>query len=196
MYCSKAQQLLKSLNRDHCIDPVPKYNQEQVDEVINEMMTLYNLNHEAIERADPSEHMAILVRHEALMRNKRCLLAYHNERLERLKKLRWDFGTVLPDSITKCLSPSEMEWFNKYSQNLSSYMSSLAMGRGLDLTRHRRPPWKLYVQVRVLKELGQYELDDGLKVYFSKGSTHFLPLSSVENLIHQGVLEYQDSFTS
>ena len=50
-------------------------------------------------------------------------------------------------------------------------MSKLNDGRGLDLTLQKKPPKRLYVQVRCLKDYGEYELGDGTSVILSKGST-------------------------
>lgn len=92
-------------------------------------------------------------------------------RLQLLKSLRWEFGRDLPISVKNNLSPSEVEWFDLYCNLLDSYMSKLNEGRGLDLTLQRKPPKRLYVQVRCLQEYGEYALDDGTSVILSKDST-------------------------
>ena len=92
-------------------------------------------------------------------------------RLEMLKSLRWEFGKDLPMNVLKNLSESERDWFKNYCNNLDSYMSRLNDGRGLDLTLQRKPPKRLYVQVRCLKEYGEFPLDDGTSVILSKDST-------------------------
>lgn len=76
-------------------------------------------------------------------------------RLERIKKLRWELGGVLPAEIKNNLSPNEVEWFANYSKNLSSFMSSLNDGKGLDLTLHKKPPKRLYIQVRLVLAPGK-----------------------------------------
>lgn len=92
-------------------------------------------------------------------------------RLEMLKSLRWEFGHDLPMNVKKNLTPHEVEWFDRYCNLLDSYMSKLNDGRGLDLTLQKKPPKRLYVQVRCLKEYGEYALDDGTSVILSKDST-------------------------
>ena len=82
--------------------------------------------------------------------NKRCLLAYHRNRLEQLKKLRWDTGALLSKDIKSNLSEHEVQWFLNYSKNLSDYMGRLNQGQGLDLTVNQRPPKALFVRVRIL----------------------------------------------
>lgn len=133
--------------------------------------------------------MVMQVRHTAKLWNKRCIIAYHHERLKRLKQLRWEYGNNLPRKIVENLSRNEMEWFTRYNDNLFSYMSSLNDGRGLDLTLYLKPPKKLYIQVKCVKDYGQLDLEDGQPVMLKKDSIHYLPLSQCEKLIHQGVLE-------
>lgn len=135
------------------------------------------------------EIMVMQVRHTAKLWNKRCIIAYHYERLNRLKRLRWEYGNNLPQEIARNLSKDELEWFTKYNDNLFSYMSSLNDGKGLDLTLYITPPKKLYIQVKCVRDYGQFDLEDGQPVMLKKDSIHYLPLSQCEKLIHQGVLE-------
>lgn len=135
------------------------------------------------------EIMVMQVRHTAKLWNKRCIIAYHYERLRRLKQLRWDYGNVLPRDIVKNLSKEELEWFTKYNDNLFNYMNSLNGGEGIDLTLYSKPPKKLYVKVRCVQDYGQFDLEDGQPVMLKKDSIHYLPLSQCEKLIQQGVLK-------
>lgn len=133
--------------------------------------------------------MVMQVRHNAELWNKRCLIAYHNERLNRLKKLRWEYGNNLPREIVQSLSKEELEWFTKYNDNLFSYMSSLNDGKGLDLTLYMRPPKRLYIQVKCLKDYGELDMEDGQPVKLMKNHILYLPFSQCQKLIHQGVLK-------
>lgn len=92
-------------------------------------------------------------------------------RLEVLKSLRWEFGRDLPMNVKKNLTPFEVDWFEHYCNLLDSYMSKLNDFRGLDLTLQKKPPKRLYVQVRCLKEYGEFKLDDGTSIILSKDST-------------------------
>ena len=68
-------------------------------------------------------------------------------RLERIKQLRWDFGSVLTPEVKYQLSESEVQWFNSYNKCLAGYMRSLGTQGGLDLTQDVKPPRTLYVEV-------------------------------------------------
>ena len=93
-----------------------------------------------------------------------------NHRLERLKRIRWQLGAILPAEVKCNLSEDEIKWFASYSRNLSDYMNHLNDNKGIDLTLMRNPPKKLYIQVRCISDYGQLELDDGHTVVLSKDS--------------------------
>lgn len=166
---------------------VASINDSQADE----NSTLTSGTAKAQENADigESELKVMQVRHTAKLWNKRCIIAYHYERLNRLKNLRWEYGNNLPIEIVEKLSKDELEWFTTYNNNLFTYMSSLNGGKGLDLTLYVTPPKKLYIQVKCIRDYGQFDLEDGQPVMLKKDSIHYLPLSQCEKLIHQGVLE-------
>ncbi|XP_016123920.1 DNA replication complex GINS protein PSF1-like [Sinocyclocheilus grahami] len=46
------------------------------------------------------------------------------------------------------------------------------------------------IQVRCLKDHGEFEIDDGTVILLKKNSQHFLPRWKCEQLIRQGVLEH------
>jgi hypothetical protein len=125
-------------------------------------------------QADTQSYISPQIRYAALLWNKRCLTAYQSvffslslslslslsiksyslslsqssyARLMKLKKLRWEFGSLLPEDIRQNLSDGEKEWFAEYCKNLSDFMNKLNDGKGLDLTLHKKPPKRLYIQV-------------------------------------------------
>jgi hypothetical protein len=59
---------------------------------------------------DPAGAAAVLCHHAIIARNKRLLLTYLSERVERLKALRWRHA-VLPARVRQGLSSSEAEFF-------------------------------------------------------------------------------------
>ncbi|KAM9056916.1 DNA replication complex GINS protein PSF1 isoform X3 [Balaenoptera ricei] len=83
-----------------------------------------------------------------------------------------------------------MEWFNHYKKSLATYMRSLGGDEGLDITQDMKPPKSLYIEVRCLKDYGEFEVDDGTSVLLKKNSQHFLPRWKCEQLIRQGILEH------
>ena len=93
----------------------------------------------------PSVHF----RHTALLRNKRCILAYLYHRIRRLRQMRWELSSILPTEITVNLLNAEMQWFQNYNKSLATYMRSIGDDHGLNLTVNMSPPKTLYVEVNI-----------------------------------------------
>uniref|UniRef100_A0A8C1T745 DNA replication complex GINS protein PSF1 n=1 Tax=Cyprinus carpio TaxID=7962 RepID=A0A8C1T745_CYPCA len=118
-------------------------------------------------------------------------LSFHSyDRLLRIRALRWEYGSVLPTTIRFHMCAEEMEWFNQYKKSLATYMRSIGGEEGLDITQDVKPPKSLYIEVRCLKDHGEFEIDDGTVILLKKNSQHFLPRWKCEQLIRQGVLEH------
>lgn len=128
-------------------------------------------------------------RHAALERNKRCLLAFLYDRLERIKNVRWEYGPTIPNVVKDSLCEPEIQWFNNYNKILSGYMRSIGEGQGIDLTCDLQPPKDLFIEVRCVEDYGKFELEDGEVVLLKKNSQHYLPRLEVEPLLKQGILE-------
>lgn len=129
------------------------------------------------------------VRHAAIQRNLRCLLAYHYNRVRCLRTMRWEFGSILPADIKANLCTSETTWFSKYSSSLAKYMRSIG-DSGVNLAVDLKPPKSIYIDVRCLMDYGKFELSDGSVLLLKKNSQHYLPRSECEELIRQGVFQH------
>uniref|UniRef100_H2ZEV3 DNA replication complex GINS protein PSF1 n=1 Tax=Ciona savignyi TaxID=51511 RepID=H2ZEV3_CIOSA len=192
MFGEKALELIRELHRNREGTLAP-YNEDGVRQVLEEMQALYEANQQDVSQlvqneSDQTSLTAVQIRHDSLQRNKRCLLAYLYNRLQKIRELRWEFGSVLPANVRSNMSPKEMEWFSKYNRTLANYMRSLGNG-GLDLTQDMQPPQNVHIEVRCVEDRGELELDDGSKILLKKNSMHFLPRSQCEHLIRQGVLK-------
>ncbi len=152
------------------------------------MRSLYAQNHAEIDAAQgltPAVHL----RHAALERDRRCLLAYVNARAACVRALRWQFGAILPAEVRSSLCEPELSFFSRYGRDLAAYMRSVG---GVDLTADLQPPRSLYIQVRCLKDYGEIEMDEdgGQVVVLKKNTLHYLPRAMCEPLIRQGVLQH------
>jgi GINS complex subunit 1 len=166
-------------------DSLPPFNEEIVRQTIDETKALWAENSaEVAEKAIISP--AITYRHSAIERNKRCLLAYINHRMETIRRLRWEFGAVLPEGIRLNLAQPELQFSSKYNRILANYMASV----GTDLTTDITPPKSLYIMVRVRQDYGDLETDNGEVIQLKAGLQHHLPRDLCEQLILQGVLEH------
>jgi len=122
-----------------------------------------------------------------MRRNKRCLLAYHRTRTDKLEELVWSGADILdaPDQQqqaqesynsrmqgndgggaalgntegnTNNLSPEEEEYVRRYSDLLATYKGQWT---DIDLTGSLEPPRDLFIDVRVLKDAGEIQTEYG-----------------------------------
>ncbi|ETE70170.1 DNA replication complex GINS protein PSF1 [Ophiophagus hannah] len=181
MFCEKATELVRELYRASD-GQLPAFNEDGIRQVLEEMKALYEQNQTDVNEAK-SGHSELITtikfRHCSLLRNRRCVVAY-----------LWEYGSVLPNAVRFHMSADEVLWFNQYKKSLATYMRSLGGGDGLDLTQDIKPPKNLYIEVRCLKDYGEFEIDDGTTILLKKNSQHFLPRWKCEQLIRQGILEH------
>ena len=96
---------------------------------------------------DTTCYGSLKFRHTVLARNKRLLLTYIYHRMKRLRKLRWELGSILPPEVSSNLVNPEIQWFNIYNRSLATYMRSIGEGEGLNIMKDMVPPKSLYVEV-------------------------------------------------
>ncbi|XP_043305721.1 uncharacterized protein LOC122429462 [Cervus canadensis] len=100
---------------------------------------------------------AIKFQHCSLLRSQRCAGACLTT-VDVRAVLSWVLRVVLVD------------WFNGYKMSLATYMRSLAGDHGLDITQDVKPPKSLYIEVRCLKDYGEFEVEDEQKVVTKKAA--------------------------
>lgn len=151
-----------------------------LDRDVSHMLQPFNGSFDA--SADPATACALLVNHLSMRRNKRCLLAYHRTRTDKLEELVWNGSDVLdtptaPDrdqpagssgsaadgagdegGSTASLSPEEEEYVRQYSDLLAAYKGQWT---DIDLTGTLEPPRDLFIDVRVLKDAGEIQTEYG-----------------------------------
>ncbi|CAI5724677.1 unnamed protein product [Peronospora effusa] len=182
------KELLRELQRS---DWLPPFNEDLVRQVVEESRLLHKeiarkmtAFQDNLETQSASVHCGLVVNHQCLLRNKRCLIAYVYHRMEKIKALRWETGTIIPDSLAQNLCQREVQLFHQYDQLLTNYMTDFE----LDLSADLKPPKDLYVEVRVLRDCGEVMTESGV-VNLTAHSQHFLRRVVVEQLIRQGLLE-------
>jgi GINS complex subunit 1 len=126
---------------------------------------------------EPATACALLVNHLCMRRNKRCLLAYHRTRTDKLEEMCWEGIDVLErqqqqaqkasgdggaamgaDTNTSSLSPDEEEYVRQYGDLLAAYKGQWT---DIDLTGSLEPPKDLFIDVRVLKDAGEIQTEYG-----------------------------------
>lgn len=124
--------------------------------------------------ANEAKSCTMLVNHLSMRRNKRCLLAYHRTRTDKLEELVWKGEDVvdLPgqqvssnqgpgESGSSSLSPQEEDYVRQYSDLLAAYKGQWT---DIDLTGSLEPPRDLFIDVRVLKDAGEIQTEYGYVV--------------------------------
>ncbi|ORX38311.1 GINS complex, Psf1 component [Kockovaella imperatae] len=215
MYGDLALQLVTASHRSTLANtaqlPLPKYALSLILSICLETRQLGNSITAAAEQhgqASLSQDRGLLcsltVQHLAARRNKRCLLAYLQNRVGGIKERWWDAGGGLayllspgtssgvtsedaPD-LRSALSPQELDFLRGYNSLILDYKSDFL--DVLDLTASiDRPPSELMVDVRVVKDAGEVILEGGERIDFRKGERFRLARGQVERLIVQGFLE-------
>mmetsp|Transcript_8452 Transcript_8452/g.17593 ORF Transcript_8452/g.17593 Transcript_8452/m.17593 type:complete len:233 (-) Transcript_8452:154-852(-) len=221
-YGQRGRELLLDLKRS---DWLPTYNEEGVratlqeislhtDELTDLVRAAQRIKNDAINEAGestttiqnnsksnstniPMTNRPSLILHDAsIRRNKRCLLAYHAYRMDKLRALRWETGGTLPEEMKRVLSEAEVDFFEEYDRLVSRFVGgALAGGSGssgmgnLDWNADLVPPQENYIMVRVVQSgLGKIETELCGVVDLELGSTHYLPRGDVEGLVRQGAL--------
>lgn len=126
----------------------------------------------------------LLIHHQSLTRNKRCLMAYVYNRAEVVRRLGWTLERVLPEEIEEKLSTSEKEYFKNHAATIQSYMSALDLDLGVDMV----PPKDPYIKVRVLDDIGNVVLSDQL-ANLARHAILFIRRTDAEQYISQGLME-------
>src|SRR5271154_1758622 len=182
MHGELGNKLVANAKRIQTLPNLPPYSTELVraitrevrdlDRDVSRILTPYSGSFTPA--SDPATACALLVNHLSMRRNKRCLLAYHRVRAEKLEALVWEGKDVLDQhaqgqqdaldgggegaSNQNSLSPEEEEYFRQYSDMLAAYKGQWT---DIDLTGSLEPPKDLFIDVRVLKDAGEIQTEYG-----------------------------------
>ncbi|OTB06651.1 hypothetical protein M426DRAFT_72144 [Hypoxylon sp. CI-4A] len=213
MYGDLGNKLVQHAKRTQNLTHLPPYQTELVRGVTREVRDLDKDVAEMLEpfqgsfnpSDDPATACTLLVDHLAMRRNKRCLLAYHRTRTDRLEELVWKGYDVVDlagqqvrdgrgglagasgagDGGTSSLSPQEEDYVRQYSDLLAAYKGQWT---DIDLTGSLEPPRDLFIDVRVLKDAGEIQTEYGA-ITLTKNSQFYVRQGDVERLIAQGYLQ-------
>lgn len=174
--------------RTQKLEHLPPYQTEMVRAVTREVRDLdkdasnilQSVGDSFDPSADPATACTLLVDHLCMRRNKRCLLAYHRTRTDKLEEMVWNGSDVLDlaaqqhrvanegqnggadlgsgEGNTSSLSPEEEEYVRQYSDLLAAFKGHWT---DIDLTGSLEPPRDLFIDVRVLKDAGEIQTEYG-----------------------------------
>ncbi|KAL5596892.1 hypothetical protein BROUX41_006428 [Berkeleyomyces rouxiae] len=213
MYGDNGNKLVQHAKRTQNLVHLPTYQTELVRDVTREIRdlnrdvqtTLAPFQGSFDPMRDSAIATALLVNYMAMRRNKRCLLAYHRTRGDKLEELVWKgydiadlsaagsgataagatAGGAAAGEVKSNLSPQEEEYVRQYSDLLAAYKGQWT---DIDLTGTLEPPRDLFIDVRVLKDAGEIETEYG-PITLTKNSQLNVRQGDVERLIAQGYLQ-------
>ncbi|KAF1996830.1 GINS complex, Psf1 component [Amniculicola lignicola CBS 123094] len=215
MYGETGNKLVQHAKRTQALAHLPPYQTEMVRAVTREVRDLDKDVATILEpfagsfdpSSEPATACALLVNHLCMRRNKRCLLAYHRTRTDKLEEMCWGGIDVLErqgqqqqgnkttggeatggmgqDGNSSSLSPEEEEYVRQYSDLLAAYKGQWT---DIDLTGSLEPPKDLFIDVRVLKDAGEIQTEYGA-ITLTKNSQFYVRQGDVERLIAQGYLQ-------
>ncbi|KAF3764801.1 GINS complex, Psf1 component [Cryphonectria parasitica EP155] len=216
MYGDHGLKLVVQAKRAQNLAHLPPYETELVREAAREVRDLdrdvANILEPFQGSFDPNANQGaagtLLTNHLSMRRNKRCLLAYHKTRTDKLEELVWRGADVVDlsgqqvrdgarganapgaagrpnDGGTSSLSPQEEDYVRQYGDLLAAYKGQWT---DIDLTGTLEPPRDLFIDVRVLKDAGEIQTEYGA-ITLTKNSQFYVRQGDVERLIAQGYLQ-------
>ncbi|ORY61509.1 uncharacterized protein BCR38DRAFT_348009 [Pseudomassariella vexata] len=211
MYGDLGNKLVQYAKRTQSLGFLPPYQTETVRGVTREVRDLDKDIAQRLEpfggsfnpQADQATACTLLVNHLSIRRNKRCLLAYHKSRTDKLEELAWKGFDVVDlagqqvasgnagsnlgsaDGGSSSLSPQEEDYIRQYSDLLAAYKGQWT---DIDLTGSLEPPRDLFIDVRALKDAGEIQTEYGA-ITLTKNSQFYVRQGDVERLIAQGYLQ-------
>eukprot|EP01084_Bolivina_argentea_P029343 54462_1 len=183
-YGQTGSQILLNLRRAAWL---PKYDADGVHKVTDEIKDLYSKIHGTLMAAqgvdtDNPQSLAIscsvIVHHNALLRNKRILCAYHRYRGDVLEDHRWEKGPTLTNFARNKISPHEEDYFKRYNQLLIDYMKEI----DIDITSNLQPPKELNIEIEVKENVGDIQTCNG-SMNLSRNTRQFVNANDVETLL-------------
>lgn len=190
-----ATQLVMESRRSTQTDTLLKYNDSLVRSIIRELrelekaaLTIAENEPMTAEGPPPS----LIIYQTAINRNKRCLLAYHMHRTDRLRDMYWAAGGALPHILSNAdirgkLSPHEVDYLRQYNASVMEFRGTFS--GELDITSGIvSPPKDLHAVVRVVRDCGTITTELG-NIDFKQGQRFTVRRADIEHLIVQGYLE-------
>lgn len=163
------------------------YNGELVRNVINEIKYVFDeaqRTYLLLDRSDESLVTKGFMLQLMLKRYQRCLLAYHNSRIETIKKVFHENQGSLTAEVNSLLSAQEKEFVKCYAQLRQKHQKRFP---SLNFHASDAPPKGLFIEVRVIKDCGIIQTESG-ELALTENSYHFVKRYDVEHLIKQGYL--------
>ena len=171
---------------------LPAYNDHLVRNALQDLQIHVQALNDQVEATAGMEKIpeqikpSIFFQKAAINRNKRCLLAYHNARIDIMTAAYWTSQDVKESGS---MAPAEQAFYGQFERLVQNYVMEAGVEDDLRATMH--PPQPVdKVQVRVcIGSQGPIVLESGQTVDLVKGSVHYLLFTDVESMLRDGSVE-------
>ena len=147
---SDSLKLVKEALRTRDSPSIPPYRDDLIKNTLSEITNLSNLT--LVKTGAASQ----TIRETLLERNKRCVLAYQRERMDRYKKLLWLCGatssSVLPVKSRQAASVYEQTFVKEYQDLVTTWKG---LWLDIDVGASIVPPKNVFIEIRVLQDCGE-----------------------------------------
>ena len=139
------------------------------------------------------ESWPLIILARVVVQNKRCLLAYHSQRLDTITTAYWTAGGAVTHVISQLrddMSRDEINYLREYHQSVVEYRQQLSPTDVIDFTMGIEDPPResSFVTVETMRNIGgPIHTESGL-LDFQLGHQYVLLKRDVEHLILQGYL--------
>ncbi|KAJ7264978.1 hypothetical protein B0H12DRAFT_1101628 [Mycena haematopus] len=136
---------------------------------------------------------AVIILARVIHQNKRCLLAYHSQRLGLIRTAYWAAGGAVAHVLRELqdsMSPEEIDYLRSYHESVTQYRDQLSRTDVLDLALgvDDPPTESAFITVEtVIRPGGPIWTELGL-MEFEFGARYIVLKRDVEHLILQGYL--------
>ncbi|XP_019489531.1 PREDICTED: DNA replication complex GINS protein PSF1 [Hipposideros armiger] len=156
MFCEKALELVRELHRAP-EGQLPAFNEDGLRQVLEEMKALYEQNQSDVNEAKSGGRSDLIptikFRHCSLLRNRRCIVACLYDRLLRIRALRWEYGSVLPNALRFHMSAEEVNCSFSFQVRCLKDYGEFEVDDGTSVllkknSQHFLPRWKCEQLIR------------------------------------------------
>lgn len=186
-----SHRLVLEAKRSKNLETIPLYDEDTIRSIIretnilnNRVETLDSQDDSTQESQSISKNIQTFVGHLIMRRNKRALLAYERQRIDKLCKIVWD-NVEQDNTVMENLNYVEKQYLEKYNDLVVDYKNEFP---DIDLSGSLEPPNEVFIDVRVLKDAGEIQTEYGV-FNLTKDSQFFVRHADVERLIQQGYLK-------
>ncbi|KAJ6542684.1 DNA replication complex GINS protein PSF1 [Mycena capillaripes] len=154
---------------------------------------LASMEADGVTTAGHARWPALVILARVVHQNKRCLLAYHSQRLGTIRTAYWDAGGATAnvlEGLRHHMSQDEIEYLRGYHDSVVQYREQVSVADVVNLAMgiFNPPRESAFVTVETIVEPGPLYLESGL-IDFKMGQRYSLLKCDVEHLILQGYLQ-------